>query len=103
MVCTPAPGPDLGFPRSLSMTPRGWMAFAAVSLLWGTPYLLIKVAIAGGAPPAFIAWVRVVIGGAILFALAARAGVLGAVRGRVRWLAAFGLAEIAIPFPLIAA
>jgi drug/metabolite transporter (DMT)-like permease len=39
----------------------------------------------------------------VLLALAARAGVLGALRGRWRWLAVYGVVEIAIPFPLIAA
>jgi hypothetical protein len=27
------------------MTARGWAAFAAVSVLWGIPYLLIKIAV----------------------------------------------------------
>src|SRR5207342_1024133 len=33
--------------------------------------------------------------------LAWRAGVLGSLRGRWRWVAAYAIAEIAIPFPLI--
>jgi len=74
----------------------------AVALLWGAPYLLIKVAVDDGVPPGFVAWARVVIAAAILFALAARARVLGSLRGRLRWLAAFALVEITLPFPLIA-
>jgi drug/metabolite transporter (DMT)-like permease len=85
------------------MSARAWIAFAAVSTLWGIPYLFIKVAVDDGVPPAFLAWVRVVLGAAVLLALAWWAGVLGAVRGRWRWLAVFGVIEIAIPFPLIAA
>jgi drug/metabolite transporter (DMT)-like permease len=82
---------------------RAWIAFAAVSTLWGMPYLLIKVAVDDGVPPAFLAWVRVVLGAAVLLALAWHVGALRALRGRWRWLAAFGVIEIAIPFPLIAA
>jgi drug/metabolite transporter (DMT)-like permease len=85
------------------MSARAWVAFAAVSTLWGMPYLFIKVAVDDGVPPAFLAWVRVVLGGAVLLALAWAAGTLAPLRGRWRWLAAFAVIEIAIPFPLIAA
>jgi drug/metabolite transporter (DMT)-like permease len=74
-----------------------------MSVLWGIPYLFIKVAVDGGLSPAFVAWSRVVLAAAVLLVLAKRAGVLGALRGRGRWLAAYALLEISIPFPLIAA
>jgi drug/metabolite transporter (DMT)-like permease len=85
------------------MSARAWVAFAAVSVLWGMPYLFIKVAVDDGVPPAFLAWVRVLLGGIVLVALAWAAGTLAPLRGRWRWLAAFAVVEIAIPFPLIAA
>jgi drug/metabolite transporter (DMT)-like permease len=85
------------------MSARAWIAFAAVSTLWGIPYLFIKVAVDDGVPPAFLAWVRVVLGGAVLLGLAWSAGVLAPLRGRWRWLAVFAVIEIVIPFPLIAA
>jgi drug/metabolite transporter (DMT)-like permease len=50
-----------------------------------------------------LAWVRVVLGAAVLVALAWRTGSLGSLRGHWRWLAVFAIAEIAVPFPLIAA
>ena len=84
------------------MSVRAWIAFAAVSTLWGIPYLFIKVAVDDGVPPFFLAWVRVVLGAVVLLALARVAGVLAAVRGRWRWLAIFAVIEIVIPFPLIA-
>ena len=84
------------------MTPRAWALFAAVSLLWGAPYLLIKVAVDDGIPPGFVAWARVVMGAAILLALAWRARLLGALRGRWKWMAVFALVEVTLPFPLIA-
>lgn len=93
---------DVGMNGTITMSGRAWAAFAAVSMLWGIPYLLIKVAVADGVPPAFLAWVRVVLGAAVLLGLAWRAGVLHGLRGRLRWLAVFAVAEIAVPFPLIA-
>ena len=85
------------------MNARAWTLFGIVSVLWGIPYLFISIAVNDGIPPAFLAWVRVVLGACILLPLAWHAGVLGSLRGRGRWLIAFGVAEIVIPFPLIAA
>jgi drug/metabolite transporter (DMT)-like permease len=71
--------------------------------MWGIPYLLIKVAVDDGVPPAFLAWVRVVIGAVVLLLVSWRAGLLASVQGRWRWLGAFAVIEIVGPFPLIAA
>ena len=81
------------------MSARAWGAFAAVSVLWGIPYLFIKIAVDDGVSPAFLAWVRVVLGAGVLLALAWRLGLLASLRGRWRWLAVFAVVEIAIPFP----
>lgn len=85
------------------MSSRAWAAFATVSVLWGIPYLFIKVAVDDGMPPAALAFGRVALAAALLLALAWRAGTLGSLRGRGRWLCAFALVEIVGPFPLIAA
>lgn len=42
------------------MTRCGWLLFAAVSILWGVPYLFIKLAVADLSP--VVAWDRVAIG-----------------------------------------
>lgn len=84
------------------MSSRAWAAFATVSVLWGMPYLFIKIALDDGVPPAFLAWSRVVLGAALLLALAWHARVLAPLRGRWRVLLAFAVVEIALPFPLIA-
>jgi drug/metabolite transporter (DMT)-like permease len=81
---------------------RAWTLFAAVSTLWGIPYLFIKIAVDGGVPPTVLAWGRLVLGSAVLLVLAKRAGVLPALRGRWWFIAAYGVIEVAIPFPLIA-
>jgi drug/metabolite transporter (DMT)-like permease len=85
------------------MTKRAWLAFAAMSFLWGVSYLLIKIGVDGGLPAPEVAWLRVVIAAVLLTVLAWRAGTLPALRGRWRWLVAYAVAEISIPFPLIAA
>ena len=85
------------------VTARAWAAFAAVSILWGIPYLFIKIAVDDGVAPAFLAWVRVVLAALVLVTLAWRLGLLDTLRGRWKWIVVFGIVEIAIPFPLIAA
>jgi drug/metabolite transporter (DMT)-like permease len=85
------------------MSRRAWGAFAAVSVLWGLPYLFIKIADDGGMPPLDLAWLRIALGAAVLVAIAWRAGTLSSLRGHLPWLLAFAVAEIAIPFPMIAA
>jgi len=79
------------------------IAFTTVAILWGIPYLLIKIAVEDGVSPVFVAWARVVLGAIILLALSWKMDVRSAVRGRLKWLVAFAMAEIVIPFPLIAA
>jgi len=56
------------------MSTRAWIAFASVSVLWGIPYLFIKVAVDDGMPPAFLAWVRVLLAAVVLLARLILAG-----------------------------
>lgn len=84
------------------MTRRAWVAFAAASLIWGIPYLFIKIAVDHGVTAPVLAWGRVTLGALALLTLAWRAGTLASVRGRWRWLLAFAVAEIVIPFPMLA-
>lgn len=83
------------------MSGRAWIAFVAVALLWGIPYLLIKVAL-DDLSPLFVVWSRVAIAALILVPLAWRSGALRSVAGHWPWIAAYAAAEVAIPFPLIA-
>ena len=84
------------------MSSRAWIAFGSVSFLWGIPYLFIRIAVDGGIPPAFLAWSRVLLGGILLLVVTHRAGLLGTLRGRMGWIVAYAIIEIAIPFPMIA-
>src|SRR4051795_3838449 len=81
------------------MNARAWTLFAAVSVIWGLPYLFIKIAVDADLTPGFIAWSRVTLAALVLLPIALRSGAL---RGLpLKWLALFALTEIAIPFPLI--
>lgn len=82
------------------MTRRAWLLFAAVSLLWGVPYLFIKVAVAE-VPPVTVVFARVALAAALLGPVAARRGTLRGLRGRLPQLALLALLEITIPFLLI--
>jgi drug/metabolite transporter (DMT)-like permease len=73
-----------------------------MSVIWGVPYLFIKIADDGGFTPAALAWGRVALAAVVLLALAWRAGTLRTLRGRWRWLLAYAVAEVSIPFPFIA-
>jgi drug/metabolite transporter (DMT)-like permease len=83
------------------MTVRAWLLFAACSLVWGVPYLFIKIAVDDGVSPAFIAWARVALAAILLFPLALRRGALRGLLGRGPAIAAYTATEIAIPFVLI--
>ena len=82
------------------MSRRGWVLFAAMSLIWGIPYLLIKVADGGVSVPVLV-FVRVALGSLLLLPVALRRHELGALRGHWRWLVAFAVVEIIGPFALL--
>jgi drug/metabolite transporter (DMT)-like permease len=84
------------------MSRRAWIAFAAISVVWGVPYLLIRIAVRHGVTPPAVAWGRVTLAAVVLLALAWRAGTLRGLRGSWRWLLAYAVAEVTIPFPMLA-
>jgi len=51
------------------VSPRGWVLFAAMSIIWGIPYLLIKIAVEGVSVPVLVL-ARTAIGAAVLLPLA---------------------------------
>ena len=82
------------------MSRRGWLLFAAMSVIWGIPYLLIKVAVGGVAPPVLVL-ARVAIGAALLLPIAIRRRELAVLRPHWRWLAVFAVVEIITPWLLL--
>jgi drug/metabolite transporter (DMT)-like permease len=82
------------------MSRRGWLLFVALGVIWGIPYLLIKVAVGGVAPPVLVL-ARVTIGAALLLPIAIRKGQLASLLPHWRWLLTFAVVEIIAPWLLL--
>ncbi|MBO0881672.1 MAG: DMT family transporter [Mycobacterium sp.] len=82
------------------MSRRGWLLFAAMCLLWGLPYLMIKVAVTEVSPPVVVL-ARTGIGAAVLLPLAIRSGSLVMLKRRWQWVLAFAALEIIGPWWLL--
>lgn len=82
------------------MTRRGWLLFAAMAVIWGIPYLLIKVAV-GELAPATLVLLRTTVAGLILLPLAAVRGELRPLVPRWRWVVAYTFVEVAAPWILL--
>ncbi len=82
------------------MTRRGWLLFAGLALIWGIPYLLIRVAVAELSPPLLV-FGRTAIGAGLLLPVVLRRGHLAALRARWRPILAFTVAEVALPWLLL--
>ena len=79
------------------MTRRGLVLFALMSVIWGIPYLFIRVAVAE-ITPATLVLARTAIAAAILLPIALARVDLRPVLARWRWVVAFAAVEIAIPW-----
>lgn len=82
------------------MSRRGWFLFVSLGIIWGLPYLFIKVAVESLSPPVIV-FGRVVLGAALLAPIAWRRGALRAVRPVIGWVALFSLIEITGPWVLL--
>jgi drug/metabolite transporter (DMT)-like permease len=80
---------------------RGWVLFILMSIIWGIPYLFIKVADGGVSVPVLV-FARVTIAAALLLPLALRRREFGGLWRHWRWLLAFALVEMIVPWALLA-
>jgi drug/metabolite transporter (DMT)-like permease len=76
------------------------MLFATVGVIWGVPYLFIKIAV-DELSPSVVAWSRLALAAAVLLPIAWRLGALRGLRERWRILTAFAAVEMAIPWQLL--
>src|SRR2546421_2523152 len=83
-----------------SMTRKGWLLFISMSVIWGIPYLFIKIAIQE-LDPTVVVFARVGIAALILLPIAAHRKVLRPLRERWLVVAALACVQIAAPFLLI--
>lgn len=80
------------------VTTRGWALFALLSVLWGIPYLFIKIAVET-LSPGMVVWVRVALGAAILLPIVlARGDIKRLTTTDWSWIVVFAFVEIALPF-----
>ncbi len=82
------------------VTRRGWALFSAMCVIWGIPYLLIKVAV-GHVEPATLVFLRTAAGAALLMPIAAARGALAPLLARWRPVLVYTAIEIAIPWFLL--
>jgi drug/metabolite transporter (DMT)-like permease len=82
------------------MTRRGWILFVALSVIWGVPYLLIKVAVRD-LTPASLVFLRTALGAALLLPVVIARGNLRALLPRWRPIVLFTVVEMAIPWVLL--
>jgi drug/metabolite transporter (DMT)-like permease len=85
-----------------SMTRRGALLFAAMCVIWGIPYLLIKVAVDDMSPSTLVLG-RTLIAALLLLPIAAARGELRPLLPYWAPLAAFAGIEIALPWVLLGA
>lgn len=82
------------------MSRKGWLLFIAMSVVWGIPYLFIKVAVRE-LDPIVVVFARVGIAAAVLLPVAIQRGVLRKLRKHWLTIAALSCVQIAGPFLLI--
>lgn len=82
------------------MSRRGWLLLVAMGVIWGVPYLLIKVAVGEVTPP-MVVFVRTGLGALLLVPFALRGGGLRVLRGHWRPVVAFAVLEIVGPWILL--
>ncbi|HEV3124489.1 MAG TPA: DMT family transporter [Candidatus Dormibacteraeota bacterium] len=82
------------------MSRRGWLLFGAMCVIWGIPYLLIKVAVTA-VTPATLVFLRTSVGGLLLLPLAIQRRSLGPLLPRWRSLLVYTVVEVAVPWLLL--
>jgi len=91
---------DRLYGRLDAVSRRGWSLFLTLSVLWGIPYLFLKIAVGSLAPP-MVVFGRCALAAVLLLPLAAARGELRPVLPCWPWVLAFSLAEIAVPFAML--
>jgi drug/metabolite transporter (DMT)-like permease len=82
------------------MSRKGWALFALVGVLWGVPYLFMKVAVEELSTPVIV-FSRLLIGAAVLVPLALYEKTLRPALKYWKYIALYAVAEMVIPWTLI--
>ncbi len=83
------------------MSRKGWLLFIALCVIWGLPYLFIRVAVRELPPPALV-FLRTAPAGLLLALFAFRGGRLRPLLARWRWVLVYTVIELCVPWLLLA-
>lgn len=76
------------------MTPRGWFLLISLGIIWGLPYLFIKVAVETFSPTSLV-FLRVVLAAAVLVPIVTYKRLWRTLSGHWPWVIVFALIEMA--------
>ncbi len=79
------------------MSRRGVILFLSLGLIWGLPYLLIKVSVEYLSPEVIV-FLRVFLAAIILLPIVIKRGYLRQLKGHWKWVFIFAIVEITFPF-----
>lgn len=82
------------------MSRKGWTLFIALCVIWGIPYLLIRVAVQEVSPPTLV-FLRTATAALLLLPVALRRGGLRPIAARWRWVLVYTVVELAVPWLLL--
>jgi drug/metabolite transporter (DMT)-like permease len=82
------------------MTKRGWVLFLTLSVLWGIPYFMIRIAVRQ-LDPATLVFARTFPAALLLVPIALQQRAFSSLRGKWRWLVGFSVIEFGIPWFLM--
>jgi drug/metabolite transporter (DMT)-like permease len=86
--------------EDLPVSRRGLTLFVAMCVIWGIPYLLIKVSL-DGLGPVDLVFVRFVISAAVLVPIALTRVEVRPILRRWRWIVAITIVEMGVPWVLL--
>ena len=84
------------------MSLRAWIAFVTMAVVWGIPYLFIRIAVGEVSPPV-VSWTRLFVAAAVLLPLAASRRTLRPALAHWPWILALGAFYMALAWTLIPA
>jgi len=82
------------------MSRRGWLLFSLIGVIWGVPYLFMKVAVDELSIP-LIVFSRLAIGAALLIPLALRENIKSPIKPYLKYILFYAFLEMVVPWTLI--
>ena len=82
------------------MTRRGWTLFVAMSVIWGLPYLMIRVAVRQ-LDPGVLVFARTLPAALLLSPVVIARRQVGVIRAHLGWIAVFAVVEFGVPWYLM--